>query len=233
MKKFLAILVWIFAAALSFSSHAAEDKASLKARFEKNVTKAENGDVIISGFQKPENLKDPSDIGMAFVMCLAYIDPELDFDNLSDSINKAVGKKRTPNGGRPIASIMDGISKYLGRKNMNLQQVRLSGVSAKQKLDAGLPIFCWTAVSPIYNGALKERSQKRADTSDIKTWAKDLRKLEQRKIKREKSTYTQCIIAGYNKASDEYRILGVSEIPIWITEKELKNLLLDAYIVRF
>lgn len=45
--------------------------------------------------------------------------------------------------------------------------------------------------------------------------------------------YSQALIMGFNKDTDEYLIAGLSKKPIWITERELKNLLLNGYILRY
>ena len=45
--------------------------------------------------------------------------------------------------------------------------------------------------------------------------------------------YSQALIMGFNKDTDEYLIAGLSEKSIWITERELKNLLLNGYILRY
>lgn len=232
LKRVSCAVLFSALAVAPFFSDAEESKSELRERFRKNIDKAENGDVVIAGFRKPENLKDPEGIGMGLVVCLAYVDPEMDFDKLSDSISHAVGKSKKPDGSMPVALIIEGAKKYLARKNMSMQQVKFSGTAAQQKIEEGLPVLCWAADVQEYYGTLKERALKRKECSDIKEWTKDLRKLGHQKIKHGKM-FTQCIVDGYNKISGEFRLRGVAEDPVWITEKELKDLVLNAYIIRF
>ncbi len=76
-------------------------------------------------------------------------------------------------------------------------------------------------------GWRKERRQNRDD------WSKALRKLEKKRINARGTMYSQALIMGFNKETDEYLIAGLSEKPIWITERELKNLLLNGFILRY
>ncbi|MFR6032401.1 MAG: hypothetical protein ACLUKN_04005 [Bacilli bacterium] len=47
------------------------------------------------------------------------------------------------------------------------------------------------------------------------------------------STYIDSIICGYNKATKEYLVIGPALEPIWLTEREINELISDAFVLRF
>lgn len=206
-------------------------KAALKEKFKKNVEAASNGDVYLKEFPEADfsKLKDNENISGALLVFLTYVDPDIDFEALNKSIAKETGGK---SGKVPIKFVMAGISKYLGRNNMQLQKVSVSGSNVIQKIDDGVPLIAWILADPIYEKVFFERTKKREETNNAEAWKKDLRKSEVKRLPKG-NVYTRALITGYNKKTDEYRVMGVAKSPVWLTEKELRGLLLEAYQLRF
>jgi len=233
MKKLLilAALISSLTAGVVQTSFAADAKAELRQKFKDNIKTSENGDVCIATLPQVDlsKAKDTEMVGVLLMTFISYVDPNMDFDELDKSIKVATGGKKSP---VPIVSIMAGIGKYLGRNNMQLQKIPFSGSGAIQRLDDGVPIIAWIVYSDIYQKQFLPRTEKRAGVAKAEDWAKELRKLEIKKLPKGK-TFTKALVMGYNKTTEEYLVSGVSEKPIWMTEKELKGVMLEAYILRF
>ena len=62
-----------------------------------------------------------------------------------------------------------------------------------------------------------------------------MRQLEKKKIVVSYGrVYMQALVFGFNKNTNEYQLAGVSKDgPVWITERELKNVISSAFILRF
>lgn len=210
-----------------------ESKAELKARFKKNVETSDFGDAVIRNLPEPDASKVSADahLGGAFLVFISYADPEFDFDALAKYMKKAIGKKKSD--AVPIAAIMAGVDKGLARKNMAFQKMKFAGTTPAQKIADGLPIFCWLRESPAYRGAFKSRTDDRSAAGEADAWAKTLRKLELKKVPADKTMCLPALVLGYNKTTSEYLVAGASEKPVWITEKELKSLVSEAYVLRF
>lgn len=212
------------------SQSGAAAKAALKEKFKNNVATLDNGDVILKGFPDADfsKLQGTDLVSDALLVFLTYVDSEIDFKALDKAILRETGGKK---GSVPIKSIMQGVSKYLGRYNMQLQKVPVSGSGVSQKIDDGTPIIIYILADSLY-GKIADRTQKRRAAKSIDDWTKDLRKLEIKKFPKG-HIFANAIIAGYNKKSGEYLVLGVSRKPVWMTEKEVRNLMLAAYQLRF
>ena len=63
------------------------------------------------------------------------------------------------------------------------------------------------------------------------SWSKELRKLEKKNKKG--NSYMKALCIGYNKATGEYLFNGLAKEDIWMTEKEAKDAMLEAYVLRF
>ncbi len=239
----LCLLTALVASILSFGNFAycasdkkssAEVKTALKERLASGVKKMDNGDVVIVFPPADPNKINSRDIvGPLLKMFISYVDPEMDFENLEKNINREIGsKKGKEKKSFPISKFMMGISKGLARNNMQLQKVGFSANNVIAKLDEGVPLVAWVADSNVYQNEIWPRTQKRASTNNMADWAKELRKLEVRKIERG-HMFSQSLIMGYNKVTDEFLLFGVFEKPIWVTEKEVKKILLEAYQLRY
>ena len=206
-------------------SSAAQSKTDMKAEFKTRVTKNDFGDIFISKLPElpdKSKTKDLNVIGTTMLVFISYVDNELDFDKLNDSMAKS-----------PIDGLISGANKYLSSKNMGLQKVGYTANNFRQRLEDGVPILCWLAVSDLYEGDFTNRLAERKAAKSPDDWSKALRKLEKKRINARGTMYSQALIMGFNKDTDEYLIAGLSKKPIWITERELKNLLLNGYILRY
>ena len=210
---------------------AAAAKAALKEKFKSNIEKKDNGDVFLKEFPNADfsKLKNAEKVGPVLLLFLSYVDTDIDFEALNKSISRETGDKK---GAVPIKSIMAGIGRYLGRNNMQLQKVSVSGSGIEQKIDDGVPLIAWLSASDIYDKTMVPRTKKRMAAKNIDEWTKEMKKLEVKRMPRDR-TFTRALITGYNKKSGEYLVLGVSEKPVWLTEKELKGCILEAYQLRF
>lgn len=244
MKKLLAIALAFCA---GFAAHAddgdeggveasrkgAAAKAELKKLLKEGVKTEENGDVVITGLPPVTtmNIDRVREVGYVFFRLLIYVDPDLDVEKLGESIDKAAGNRRTPGGGMYIKDIMSGIDKYFARRNLNLQKINFSGTAPRQKIDDGLPILCWISSNGDYEGHYVNRLEKRGEAKDMASWSKELRKLEKKNKKG--NSYMKALCIGYNKATGEYLFNGLAKEDIWMTEKEAKDAMLEAYVLRF
>ena len=243
MKKLISAILVAASAALLFNpaAFAAPDaksgaaaKAALKQRFKDNVGTSPNGDVYLKSFPDADfsKLKNTELVGSALLVFLSYVDPDLDFAALDKAILRETGGKK---GSVPIKNIMAGIGKYLGRYNMQLQKIAVSGSSVNSKIDDGAPVIVWLKMEPadnIYDKIFLPRSAKRANFSDIDEWGRELRKSELKKFPQGR-IFGRALIGGYNKKSGEYLVFGISKKPIWLTEKEVRGLMLEAYQLRY
>lgn len=228
LKIFTAGLLSIFFSAsclFAAGPDAGKSKTDMKAEFKTRVTKNDFGDIFISklpDLPDKSKVKDLNVIGTTMLVFISYVDNELDFDKLNDSMAKssgAIDKKGNRKSSVPIDGLIAGANKYLSSKNMGLQKVGYTANNFRQRLEDGVPILCWLA------------ERKAAKSPD--DWSKALRKLEKKRINARGTMYSQALIMGFNKETDEYLIAGLSEKPIWITERELKNLLLNGFILRY
>ena len=220
-------------------SSGAQSKTDMKAEFKTRVTKNDFGDIFISKLPElpdKSKTKDLNVIGTTMLVFISYVDNELDFDKLNDSMAKssgAIDKKGNRKSSVPIDGLISGANKYLSSKNMGLQKVGYTANNFRQRLEDGVPILCWLAVSDLYEGDFTNRLAERKAAKSPDDWSKALRKLEKKRINARGTMYSQALVMGFNKETDEYLIAGLSEKPIWITERELKNLLLNGYILRY
>lgn len=215
------------------SRKGAAAKAELKKLLKEGVKTEKNGDVVITGLPPITrmNLDRVLEVGPVFFRMLIYVDPDLDIEKLGESIDKAAGKRRTPGGGMYIKDIMDGIDKYFARRNLSLQKINFGGTAPRQKIEDGLPILCWIDSNGDYAGHYANRLKKRGEAKDMASWAKELRKLEKKNKKG--NSYTKALCIGYNKDTGEYLFSGLAKEDIWMTEKEAKDSMLEAYVLRF
>lgn len=243
LKIFTAGLLSVFFSAsclFAAGPDAAKSKTDMKAEFKTRVTKNDFGDIFISKLPElpdKSKIKDLNVIGTTTMLVfISYVDNELDFGKLNDSMAKssgAIDKKGNRKSSVPIDGLIAGANKYLSSKNMGLQKVGYTANNFRQRLEDGVPILCWLAVSDLYEGDFTNRMAERKAAKSPDDWSKALRKLEKKKINARGTMYSQALIMGFNKETDEYLIAGLSEKPIWITERELKNLLLNGFILRY
>ena len=135
----------------------------------------------------------------------------------------------------PVDGIIAGVNKYLNTKGMGLQKVGFTPNNTRNRLSDGIPLLCWVAESDLYDNDLKERAAERKNAKSPEEWAKAVKKLEKKKIAVSRDrVFMQALVLGFNKKTNEYLIAGVSKDgPVWITERELKNVISSAFILRF
>ncbi len=209
---------------------AAEVKVALKERLKSGIKKETNGDVIVRlPMVDIEKAKSYTFINPILTIFLSYIDPEMDFENLNKNLEREIGKKKDK---VPISKIMSGISKGLARNNMQLQKMGFSEGNVIKKLDEGVPLIAWLTYSDIYEKKLLHRTEKRATVGNMVDWEKELRSAELRKIVKGR-VFSYALIMGYNKESGEFLVFGLSKKPVWMTQKEVKQVLLEAYQLRY
>ena len=235
MKKLLYIFFALTACASLFAAITpAEAKKQLKEKFKSNVSVDQTlNDVVINNI--PVGKTPPAGRGVSprFAAYIIYIDEKSDLSEISESISNTAGKRRSRSGGTLLVDIIAGANKLLGRNNMNLREIRVSGTNISSRIDDGIPIFCWLAVNKFYKTDFTDRTKVRAQAKNTADWNKQMRKLEKKNFKEKTSTYIDSIICGYNKATKEYMVIGPAPEPIWLTEKEINELISDAFVLRF
>lgn len=235
MKKLLYIFFALTACASLFAAITpAEAKKQLKEKFKSNVSVDQTlNDVVINNI--PVGKTPPAGRGVSprFAAYIIYIDEKSDLSEISESISNTAGKRRSRSGGTLLVDIIAGANKLLGRNNMNLREIRVSGTNISSRIDDGIPIFCWLAVNKFYKTDFTDRTKLRAQAKNTADWNKQMRKLEKKNFKEKTSTYIDSIICGYNKATKEYMVIGPAPEPIWLTEKEINELISDAFVLRF
>jgi len=210
-----------FAAAVISVCAALFAASDSKGKYAKNVSAAPNGDVVIAGVKAPEYFKDSEFVGTGLLILLSYADASFDFAPLAKILK----------GEKAIASIMAEVNKYLGKTKISLQKLKFSGNAFMREIDGGFPVLCWMYSSSAYDGALKDRAAKRKATADIGAWKKELRKLELKNMPKE-NIHTQAVVAGYDKATGEFLVVGMKTPELWLTASELKDAVFEAYTLR-
>ena len=202
---------------------AAKPRIDLKREFKTRVETNQFGDVFIAR--------------LPMLALISYIDKDLDFEKLDESLNKATGavdKKGDRKDSVPIDGLIAGANRYLASKNMGLQKVGFTANNFRQRIEDGVPILCWLVVSGLYDGEFTARASERSSAKSPDDWSKSLRKLEKKKIANSRGRlFSQALLLGFNKKTDEYLVAGCSKKPVWLTERELKNLMLNGYILRY
>ena len=218
---------------------AAKPRIDLKREFKTRVETNQFGDVFIARLPMPDSskLKNTDVVGPSMLALISYIDKDLDFEKLDESLNKATGavdKKGDRKDSVPIDGLIAGANRYLASKNMGLQKVGFTANNFRQRIEDGVPILCWLVVSGLYDGEFTARASERSSAKSPDDWSKSLRKLEKKKIANSRGRlFSQALLLGFNKKTDEYLVAGCSKKPVWLTERELKNLMLNGYILRY
>ena len=109
----------------------------LKEKFKSNVSVDQTlNDVVINNI--PVGKTPPAGRGVSprFAAYIIYIDDKSDLDALSKNIATAAGKRRSKGGGTLLADIITGANKYLGRSNMNLQEIKIESAGASSEYQA-------------------------------------------------------------------------------------------------
>lgn len=224
------------------SKDKSDDNASrtqLRELFKSRVKTNEKGDIRIVEF--PE-VKLTEIEGKARVLdgltatFITYVDGDIDFVRLNKSMAKysgAINKKgERKGGGIPISGLIEGINKYLSSKSMGLQKVNFSAVNFRQRLEDGVPILCWIASSNVYETSFADRTKEREKAANIKDWNKELRKSEIKGITKS-NMFEKALCIGFNPATNEYLFAGPSSEPFWMLDKEIRRVLLNAYVLRY
>lgn len=221
------------------NADAAKLKADLKQEFKTRVETNQFGDVFINKLPMPDSskLKNVDVVRPSMLVFISYVDKDLDFEKLDESMNKATGavdKKGNRKSSVPIDGLIGGANRYLASKNMGLQKVGFTANNFRQRIEDGIPILCWMANSDLYQGDFTARLAERSSAKSPDEWSESLRKLEKKKIAGSRDRmFSSALLLGFNKRTDEYLVAGLSRKPVWITERELKNLLLNGYILRY
>ena len=144
------LLSIFFSASCLFAAgpDAGKSKTDMKAEFKTRVTKNDFGDIFISKLPElpdKSKIKDLNVIGTTMLVFISYVDNELDFGKLNDSMAKssgAIDKKGNRKSSVPIDGLISGANKYLSSKNMGLQKVGYTANNFRQRLEDGVPILC-------------------------------------------------------------------------------------------
>ena len=124
---------------------AAKPRIDLKREFKTRVETNQFGDVFIARLPMPDSskLKNTDIIGPSMLALISYIDQDLDFEKLDESLNKATGavdKKGDRKDSVPIDGLIAGANRYLASKNMGLQKVGFTANNFRQRIEDGVPI---------------------------------------------------------------------------------------------
>ena len=183
MKKLLYIFFALTMCVCLFAAITpAEAKKQLKEKFKSNVSVDQTlNDVVINNI--PVGKTPPAGRGVSprFAAYIIYIDEKSDLSEISESISNTAGKRRSRSGGTLLVDIIAGANKLLGRNNMNLREIRVSGTNISSRIDDGIPIFCWLAVNKFYKTDFTDRTKLRAQAKNTADWNKQMRKLEKKK----------------------------------------------------
>ncbi len=212
----------------SAQDEGAESKADIKARLLANMEKKENGDVFIKAIPgvKVGDI-DASRVDPLLINYLSYVDKTVDPEKLMQSIDRAAKLKKGEQRVLYSNEIFDGVVKYMATKNMNFQKVAVSVNNIAQRIDDGIPLFCWLKAHSEYRGEISQRTKERDACADIKEWSKNLKKSEIKNFAKGPNRVTKVMIVGYNQTTREYLIQGAADSRIWITEGEFKKCIYD------
>ncbi len=243
--KILLSIIAAFAASACFAAPAADgakdkSKSELKQEFKSRVETNDFGDTCIKKLPFPDEatMAKVRNLHITMLALVSYVDNELDFEKLAASVDKATGAVDKKGKRKELVSvdgIIAGVNKYLNTKGMGLQKVGFTPNNTRNRLSDGIPLLCWVAESDIYDNDLKERTAERKNAKSPEEWAKAVKKLEKKKIAVSRDrVFLQALVLGFNKKTNEYLLAGVSKDgPVWITERELKNVISNAFILRF
>lgn len=211
-------------------------KADLREIFKTRIEKNDFGDLAIVKFPEVD-LKEIQSKSQALTqlmaMLLAYVDSDIDYVRLNKLMAKYSGADKNASGGLPIRGLMNGMNKYLANKSMGLSKTNFSAVNVRQKLEDGVPVFCWLATGAFYDRELTDRYKERKTFKSAEEWQKELRKQELKKLRKGRMV-SDALCIGFNPATNEYLIIGVARNnPVWMTEREIKSVLTGAYILRY
>ncbi len=209
----------------------AETKGEAKARVAANIEKKDNGDVIIKPLPRAD-IKEVKGMNVDHTLLayLYYANSSIDIQKLVQFID------RSTKGGASnlIVDYMEGAIKYMGTKNMNFQKLSPSLSNIAQRIDEGLPVYCWLFNSNEYGSSMTSRTKERDACADIREWAVLLRKKEVKNGSKNSKTCKPALVMGYNATTKELMVWGVAPDRIWMTEREFKDYILqNAYALRF
>lgn len=231
MKKLASILFSILAFCVLHAQSSskkdmsyADRKAELKSNFLKSVSKNQFGDLLIS-VPKP-NMDDMDKIdglfGHPFVFLL-FFDSDLDMALLAEISEKESEAKKRNFKDKGLAII----DRYLKNWRINLKTCGFKSSEIRRCLDSGQPIFAYLNLRPRNLKEISERQLKRESAQSPDLWVKSLNSFKKIGAEKMKASMHSFII-GYNKKTEEYCIFYAEKI-YWITEKELKSVMIDMY----
>jgi len=195
-------------------------KAEIKAAIAEKVKTLENGDVVIEPPERPNvNLREISDVPFTLIYLMCYVDENSDFPKFAKIVSTKA--KKDAKGMRIIDDLMDATAAYFSTQNLNFAKMSFSANNVRQKIDNGLPVFCWFQASELFSTTIAMRSKERPTDGDMKEWAVSLRKSSIKDFKKS-NMRDDGLVVGYNKATNEYLVLFGSG-KVWLTESEMKK----------
>lgn len=209
------------------------ERAKVKDMMKKNVSKNDFGDVVINFDEKKysEGVDQIKNINEYFLMILNYADPSFDLEKFDAYMEKITSSKKQGKKSAYRLASEKAFVKYLARKNMDFRPFAFTVNNLRLKLDEGMPVF--VKIRNIEElTSISERSKERSAESKPDEWVKKLNKLECKKPKNMVKSYRGALMLGYNKNTNEYLVLSLSNKKFWISENELKILIKDAQILK-
>ncbi|MBO6102338.1 MAG: hypothetical protein J6P03_03685 [Opitutales bacterium] len=220
----LAVVIAAPAANAQRGKTAAEYKKTLAS----GITKSDNGDFFINiKFNAPKEVAEAaSDIPLALLTLLFYVDPKMDFHRFNKIMRKETGGKDT----FYVSDTLNAADKYLAASNMQLKKINFSPNNARLKINQGLPLFLSISDAPELDKVLA-RSKLRPQSGDLKEWEKSLAKTQVKNFSATKTSVWFCLLVGYNKGTSEFAVL-LKNKTYWFTEAELKKIISSSYELR-
>ena len=168
-----------------------------------NVTKSENGDVLIRNIPMVDQGPKGYCVPATFERYLRYMQIPADMYILAMAGQTEIG------GGTYLTKLIESVEGYLSSQNRSLKRMRETiDVRMIQKyVDDGLPII-WTMFSSReYNQYANQRTLTRRSVTDWDSWEKQLKK-EERDLEfgKDLKAAHACMITGYNEITDEIAV---------------------------
>ncbi len=199
------------------------DRERNNARLTARVFKSARNDVAIAAIPSMQEIAASAErLDNYLSAYLLYIDPAADAEKLAQNISQT-GRRADGTSYATPKDIISGISKYAATRGLGFQKVPASFGGITQKIDDGVPLYCWFYECAEYEGALTERTRERLETRDMDEWAKNLRHKEIKRFKRLPGKARDVLIMGYNADTKELLVFGASKRPVWMTEKEFRD----------
>ena len=173
----------------------------MKIRAEKNVTKRENGDVIISNIPMVDQGPKGYCVPATFERYMRYLQIPADMYMIAMSGETQIG------GGTNMEKVMDGMKRSVSRYGRALKEMKssLDERAVSRFIDAGLPLM-WTMYSTeTFNNLANTQTQKRANWDAWLTESRDLAR-EASSLPKIEDGHHILMIVGYNTRTGEIAV---------------------------